>query len=264
MSIWNLGIAATLSLGLLATSGAQAGQEGATALRLTVQDRAEIELLSARYALALGMCAADTYAGLFSAPGGWFASGSRGRVEGREKLVEFIRSYDCNYSSAGVAPPHAPNVAVPYKLVIEPSREGATGKAYYNGGYYDDVYVKTQAGWRFRARTVITLKERAAGLGAEDFDEIRRLAETNGGPYADVYEPTAQGRRFRSANVVITPTAEGAKGTAYLLPGDGYYEDVYVKTQAGWRFRSRVYVPAGQKSGETPSTSGPPQSAQPC
>jgi hypothetical protein len=53
--------------------------------------------------------------------------------------VEFIRSYNCNYSSAGVAPAHAPTVVVPYKLVIEPSREGAAGKAYYNGGYYEDA-----------------------------------------------------------------------------------------------------------------------------
>jgi hypothetical protein len=103
--------------------------------------------------------------------------------------------------------------------------------------------VKTQAGWRFKSRTVITLKERDAGLGAADFDEIRRLAELTGGPYADVYETTPQGRRFQSANVVIVPSPEGATGRAYLAQGNGYYDDVYVKTDAGWRFKSRVFVP---------------------
>jgi hypothetical protein len=54
-------------------------------------------------------------------------------------------------------------------------------------------------------------------------------------------------------NHVITPTADGATGRAYLLAigvgGDptkverqGGYEDVYVKTPAGWRFKSRVHV----------------------
>jgi hypothetical protein len=50
--------------------------------------------------------------------------------------------------------------------VIEPSAEGATGKVYlmvvdceegqpssiYIGGHYEDVYVKTPAGWRIKRR----------------------------------------------------------------------------------------------------------------
>jgi hypothetical protein len=53
-----------------------------------------------------------------------------------------------------------------------------------------------------------------------------------------------------NGNLVIEPTAEGAKGTSYLLyvvvsdgPGEiryaMYYEDELVKGEEGWRFRRR-------------------------
>jgi len=56
---------------------------------------------------------------------------------------------------------------------------------------------------------------------------------------------------------IIVPTAEGARGTSYLLMIDGpanqiywagWYEDVYVKTPDGWRFKSRVHV-SGTRAG---------------
>jgi len=57
-------------------------------------------------------------------------------------------------------------------------------------------------------------------------------------------------------NLVIEPTAEGAKGKSYLIyPGrngkyvddehhghDGGYQDTYVKTANGWRYSKRVHV----------------------
>ncbi len=53
-------------------------------------------------------------------------------------------------------------------------------------------------------------------------------------------------------DLVITPTAEGAKGRCYLImlgekgPGsvdrDGGYEDIYVRTPKGWRIKSRTHV----------------------
>ena len=65
-------------------------------------------------------------------------------------------------------------------------------------------------------------------------------------------------------NVVIEPTADGARGTQYLAIlalGDGQaphavdhggrYEDAYVRTPAGWRFKSRTFY--GSESGATPS-----------
>ena len=121
----------------------------------TERDRAELELLSARYSLALGSCDTKTWPELFVAPDGYFAAGPRGKVLGQHRLGEMIHSYNCNYVD-GVAPAHAPGVLVPYKIEIRPSRGGATGTAFYNGGHYEDVYVKTPRGWRFRSRTVVS------------------------------------------------------------------------------------------------------------
>jgi hypothetical protein len=58
-------------------------------------------------------------------------------------------------------------------------------------------------------------------------------------------------RRHLNSNMVLSPTADGAKGTIYLLllnvgvrpatiATTGIYEDVLVRTPQGWRFRSRV------------------------
>src|SRR5215510_1527850 len=59
------------------------------------------------------------------------------------------------------------------------------------------------------------------------------------------------GLRHFNANLVITPTPEGAKGSAYLLLFNArnipativetaIYEDTLVKTPQGWRFKKRV------------------------
>jgi uncharacterized protein (TIGR02246 family) len=54
-----------------------------------------------------------------------------------------------------------------------------------------------------------------------------------------------------NSNVLIEPSQEGAKGSAYILlmdlsknpaiTGGGIYEDVIVKTAEGWRFKRRTY-----------------------
>jgi actinorhodin biosynthesis protein ActVIA len=59
------------------------------------------------------------------------------------------------------------------------------------------------------------------------------------------------GSRHFNANLVITPTAEGAKGSVYLLLFNArnipativetaIYDDTLVKTPQGWRFKKRV------------------------
>jgi hypothetical protein len=61
-------------------------------------------------------------------------------------------------------------------------------------------------------------------------------------------------RRHWNSNLVITPTADGASGTVYLMLLDVgakppsiastmKYTDVLVKTPQGWRFRSREVKP---------------------
>ena len=54
-------------------------------------------------------------------------------------------------------------------------------------------------------------------------------------------------------NVLITPTAAGASGSAYVITvdlaknsvisGGGVYEDVIVKTPEGWKFKKRTFFP---------------------
>jgi hypothetical protein len=255
MSTWKAPVV-TAAVILLSVRSVTAQQTRTSETTLTAQDRAELEQLTARYALALGMCDADAWPELFAAPDGYFVSGSRGKVQGHRKLGEMVRSYNCVYNN-GVPPPHAPAVLVPYKLVIERSPEGARGTAYYNGGHYEDVYVKTGAGWRFKSRTVVTNREQAANLTAADFEAIQELAAANGGPYVDVYEQAPGGSLFKSSGVVIEPSPVGATGKAYLKDG-GRYEDVYVKTPGGWRFQSRRYVAAERASPVGTGAAGQP------
>ena len=112
-----------------------------------------------------------------------------------------------------------------------------------NAGSYEDVYVKTAKGWRFKARSVITPQEANAKLTAQDFADIRRLAGDDRGGFDDVFVDTPTGRRFRSSGLTLALVNEGVKGTAVLRNDGGRYDDVYVKTASGWRFKSRAYVP---------------------
>jgi hypothetical protein len=212
---------------------------------LTEKDRAEIRELATSYGRALGLCLAEEYAGLFASPDGYFASGPRGKVVGREKLLALVRSErHCNDGSEK----RARNV--PSSVTIDPTPEGAMGRAPVgNAGHYEDTYVKTAAGWRFKGRTYISPQEEAAKLSAVDFDEIRRLAGNDTGQFDDVYSTSPQGKQFRSAGVVIAPAPEGATGRAYLKKDGGRYDDVYERTVQGWRFKSRLYAASDESAG---------------
>jgi hypothetical protein len=95
-------------------------------------------------------------------------------------------------------------------------------------GHYDDEYVKTRQGWRFKSRTATTGQEQTANLTVEDVVAIRRLAGTDLGLFDDVYVAGPDGvRRFRTSGVALGLSAEGVTGRALLKNGGGYYEDVY-------------------------------------
>jgi hypothetical protein len=229
-------------LSILIAAQSLRGAAGPAAL--TAEDRAEIQQLMSRYARALGTCAAEEYANLFAEPDGYFASGPRGRVQGRKKLIELVES-EPHCRSAAVSGPTGRAFSGP-TVIVEPSPAGATGITVSGnngaGGHYEDVYVKTTQGWRFKSRAFMSAQESAVHHTSRDYIEIRRLADANGGPYQDVYTDTPEGRRFRSSGVVISPTAEdSATGRAYV-PGGGHYDDVYMKAQGGWRLNSRVFV----------------------
>jgi hypothetical protein len=218
---------------------------------LTAQDRTDIQGLVAGYARALGACAAEEYADLFAPQTGYFASNIRGEVTGRERLIALVRSErHCNPSGGLAASTGAPGAParpanVP-TVAVEPSPTGATGRADLgNAGSYEDDYVKTPNGWRFKSRTVVSRQEQEMKLTAREIAAIRRLAGTDLGLFDDVYVTGADGvRRFRSSGVALGLSPEGVTGRSVLKNDGGRYDDVYVRTpQGGWRFKSRTYVP---------------------
>lgn len=134
---------------------AQSGEE------LSAADRAEIQQLSERYLRALNACAAEEYAALF-APDGYFESTFRGRVQGREKLIELVRSErHCKPGAPARAAGSAPT------MTIRPAPDGAVGTATLGNkaGSVEEHYVRTPQGWRFKSRTVFTAEELASGTG---------------------------------------------------------------------------------------------------
>lgn len=216
---------------------------------LTDRDRTEIQELSATYARTLGTCAAEEYADLFVPDTGYFASNFRGEVVGRERLMALVRSErHCTtpppQASGSPATSTAPR-PVP-TVVVEISSTGPIGRAELGEkvGRYDDEYVKTAKGWRFKSRTVMTAQELAAELTVQDVRAIRRLAGTDLGQFDDVYAAGPDGvKRFRSSGVSMGLSQEGVTGRAVLKNNGGHYEDVYVRNADGsWRFKSRVHV----------------------
>jgi hypothetical protein len=208
---------------------------------LTDQDRADIQALVNGYARTLGSCAAGEYADLFGDTG-YFASGFRGQVAGRDRLIAMVQSERNCIASNGNAPAARPAANGP-TVAISVTPAGVFGIADLGAaGQYQDEYVKTPKGWRFAARTVITPAEKSAGLDAKEMLAIRRLAS---GPQdaADFWLAGADGvKRFNSAGVVIRVAAGVVNGRVYLKDG-GYYDDVYEKTSQGnWRFKSRTFV----------------------
>jgi hypothetical protein len=155
--------------------------------RLTAQDYVELQQLVARYPYALDMNSdnGQSYANLFTPDGsfgcvlpdgrvrqpgvpdqcvtqsGQLTPQARPRAKGHEGLAKMVTTEE----------PHGPNYArhFIFNHVIEPTADGAKGKEYaavidivpgqqgvshsiYLVGRYDDEYVKTRQGWRFRTR----------------------------------------------------------------------------------------------------------------
>jgi hypothetical protein len=157
------------AFGAMALAQAQSRPPAGPAL--TALDYAEIQQLAARYAHAIDTCGDNgyDYARLYTRDGVYidkwspkgFASGGI-RAEGYEALARV----------AGGGPGGCTNSArwdlnhVMANHVITPTPEGATGRVYLvelwggtepshvlRAGGYEDVYVKTPDGWRFKQRT---------------------------------------------------------------------------------------------------------------
>ncbi len=241
-------------LGYARTAAAQTVQP------LTDKDREELAEMSVKYRRALMTCKGDDYADLFATPGGYFGSSSRGEVREHKALAEMVVGYDRCKSPA---PPQVGTVAgqrgSAYPApVYEATPFGAKARIINSkgGGYYDDEYVKTPKGWRFKSRNVVSDAELAAKLTTQDFIEIRALAGDDHGYYEDLYGEhhalnTPRGkafgpddRPFRSSGLQLTVAPDGGiTGLAYIRNNGGHYEDSYVKTPQGWRIKTRKYVP---------------------
>jgi hypothetical protein len=136
---------------------------------LTALDYIEIQQLVARYARAIDTCSNNgyDYADLFT-PDGIFLPMVNGRsitgIQGREKLAEVSGGGSRGCKNVGWIEQGVRHIYTNH--VITPTRDGATGtvdmlmiglggdpnKIEYDG-YYEDIYVKTPQGWRFKQRT---------------------------------------------------------------------------------------------------------------
>ncbi len=165
MPMRNVVAIAVLSAACLMQVGTSAQQPTSLPV-LDALDYLEIEQLVYRYGYALDTGADNgfAYADLY-APDGTFTGtnqGPSGRTyEGRERLAALARGGR-----------RGPNFVSHYvtNVVIEPAPGGAVGRTYVgileignggngaqskvdHGGLYNDVYVKTTQGWRFKSRS---------------------------------------------------------------------------------------------------------------
>jgi hypothetical protein len=227
--------------------GAQVRPTPAQAMVLTALDYIEIEQLVYRYGYALDTGADNgfAYADLY-APDGTFTGtnqGPSGRTyRGRDALAALARG---GRRGPAFVSHYVTNV------VIEPTADGAVGRTYVgifdignggngaksrvdHGGLYNDVYVKTGNGWRFKSRTFYSstsgkpVDPPPAALGvprplapagrapssqpsrltADDYVEIQQLVARypyaldqnpdNGASYADLFTPDAVFRQPRT------------------------------------------------------------------
>jgi hypothetical protein len=210
---------------------------------LTADDEAAIQALVARYAKALGGCHAEEFADLFVPGTGSFASGFRGRMVGRDKLIALVQSERHCVAPAGDAPAARPGGNGP-TVTIERTATGARGVANLGTAEYQDEYTKTAGGWRFASRTVILQTEKAAGIEAGDLLAIERLG---GSALGDNYEADQNGGKPRllTSGVRVCVSGTDVKGRAFLKDGS-YNDEVYEKLGPGkWRVKSSVHVAAG-------------------
>ena len=154
-------LAAALMAGMLMSAQPLKAQSAATAApALSVEDYVQIQQLVASYAFGLdgGGNNGFAYADLF-APDALFV---RPPTTGRDNLAKLALDQ-----------PHGPIYTRHFitNIVIEPTRAGVTGKQYlvvidvpekpgqtgsvFVAGHYEDQYVKTAQGWRFKRREFI-------------------------------------------------------------------------------------------------------------
>lgn len=229
-----------LSISLIGTSAL-----AQPAADLSADDRTAIQGLMSQYAKALSGCHAGEFANLFLPETGYFASGFRGHMVGREQLIALVESEPHCVAPKGNAAAARPGGANGPTVKIDVTASGVRGVADLGTAEYQDEYVKTPQGWRFAARTVIMGSEKAAGLDARGMLAIQRLG---GVQLGDHYEADVNGvQRLMTSGVKISVSGDQVTGRAYLKDG-GYDDQVYEKAGPGdWRVKSSIHVPAATR-----------------
>jgi len=138
-------------------------------MELTALDYIQIQQLVAKYARAIDTCSNNgyDYADLYTADGMFVPvinGDSYTGVQGRDKLAEVSGGGSKGCKNVGWIKQGVRHIYVNH--IITPTPEGATGTVDMmmiglNGdpnkiahdGYYEDLYVKTPQGWRFKRRT---------------------------------------------------------------------------------------------------------------
>jgi SnoaL-like domain len=153
----SLVVVATALVTAIAGASLVRAQQKVAGGTLTAADYVEIQQLVARYGYAVDTHADNgyAYADLFT-PDGVF-----GKTRGREALAELARTTQEERGGPAYTRHYLTNV------IVYPTPDGARGSQYLmaldvseagkpssvvHGGRYDDVYVKTPAGWRFKSR----------------------------------------------------------------------------------------------------------------
>jgi hypothetical protein len=138
-------------------------------MELTALDYIEIQQLVAKYARAIDTCSNNgyDYADLYT-PDGVFVPIVGGKalpgIQGREKLAEVSGGGSKGCKNVPWIEQGVRHIYVNH--IIAPTPEGATGTVdmmmiglggdpnkIESDGYYEDTYVKTAQGWRFKQRT---------------------------------------------------------------------------------------------------------------
>jgi hypothetical protein len=153
---------------VVAPQSPAAAQTAGKVQELTALDYIQIQQLVARYARAIDTCSNNgyDYADLFT-PDGSFVPEVNGKsvpgIQGREKLAEVSGGGSRGCKNVGWIRQGVLHMYVNH--IITPTAEGATGTVdmlmiglggdpnkIEADGYYEDTYVKTAQGWRFKQR----------------------------------------------------------------------------------------------------------------
>ena len=245
--------AAVVAFGLLPGGAGVLARQAGAVTPLTEKDQAEIRDLVARYARALGGCQDAEYASLFTPDGTFTSDDFRGKkhremygakggtLKGRAQIAELVRTEEfCadGKPRTGAAGTNRPVPAVEIKATAG----GATGSAPIGqGGRYDDVYVKTAEGWRFKSRTVTmpplagapssSASSQWGGGSFTTSDGVRlHYSDTGRGSRTlvfipgwtmsgEIWEPQLKAFSSKYRVVTLDPRSQGASETT----GDGLY-----------------------------------------